>query len=953
MPTIDYLTGFNHRIASLDATQTIGAGGTIAIDTDIARKGGTSLKITNGASSLTRQVYSLSRSSNTAVAVVYAYISTLPSTVSDIFGFFDSSTNKYIGIGMGGDNFFELTYSTDGSGASSRDEIASAVSTGNWYRFELSLDGSTSTWATSFGIATDNKSLTTGTDTISASGSLTFDKFFIGGLFFSSGSVINFTDMAISLQSADYPIGPISVLGYSPTSVGTHNLDASTSSYFFSETQAPPGGTTTALTTSETTSYQSIDDIALDGGTDAVKVTTAVGPPNTPTFRSAGTWSFAANNVANPLTLTPGAPAGKAVGDLLLLVCESRSITATVATPSGWNLLTNFPKRSGTASGGTIYLFSRIADGTGNDTPSPIWSGLTTGTSGDASGAGILAFTNLTETQDATAISQDLSAQGSTSSITGITTVTNNSMVINVEMKLLESSGQTSTVTTYTERSDNSTTSGTGHIVATSSLVKTPAGASGSGTVTWSGTTSARALIATIALKATTSTLQPTNTWYAEYGFGISSRYYDNFYGTDNAAYGIKSTAGTDSGILEQFVADFGILKSVILNLSKAGVPTGQLQCQIRDVNGTTTIATADATLDVSTLTTSPLDYTFTFASGVTLSTGTVYSIVLTMTSGSLSGVNYVAWENNTTDSIAGLGAYTSNNGGTSWGSQPKLCRYKTQYIQVSFSSDPYAARAIVAQELDTAVSSTWAAKLYDSVQGSNTEDISNSSISTTTKTYVGKTFPGRPAVTQTVGNDSSGSVFGDTSSDLYLATSFVLSTTGLLRSVTLYLQKFTGSPSDNVVATVYADNAGVPGTVLGSALIAGSSLTSSTAAYSFDVGRISLVSGTTYWVGVNRSGAADAANYYLWTNGGSGTLVPGSAGPTWGVASGTAGHADILIETPWTLAALNSTRLRFGYTAAASGRPRLAAAMLEAAFPIRSFIFDTRRVQRNNLLRR
>ncbi len=220
-------------------------------------------------------------------------------------------------------------------------------------------------------------------------------------------------------------------------------------------------------------------------------------------FRSAGTWSFTANNVANNLTLTPGAPSGKANGDLLVLVCESRSITATVATPNGWNVVSGFPKRSATASGGSIYVFTRIATGGADDAPGPAWSGVTTGTSGDASGAGILCFQNTTETLDGTVQSSDLAAQTNTSVIPAFTTATAGSMVIGIAVKLLESSSQTSTVATFTERSDNSTTSGTGHIVAASSLLVAGTGSSGTATVTWSATTSARALTASLGLKAT------------------------------------------------------------------------------------------------------------------------------------------------------------------------------------------------------------------------------------------------------------------------------------------------------------------------------------------------------------------------------------------------------------------------------------------------------------------
>lgn len=222
-------------------------------------------------------------------------------------------------------------------------------------------------------------------------------------------------------------------------------------------------------------------------------------------FRSAGTWAFTPNNVATPATLSPGAPAGVAVGDCLILVSASRSITATAATPSGWTLVTGFPKRSATASGGSIYVWTRIADGTASDTPSVTWSSLTTGTSGDSTGAGILCYQGLSATLDGTVQASDLSAQTTTSVIPAFTTGSANSMVIGVAMKLLESSGQTSTVATFTERADASTTSGTGHIVEVSDKLQATAGSSGTATVTWSATTSARALAVSLGLKAAAS----------------------------------------------------------------------------------------------------------------------------------------------------------------------------------------------------------------------------------------------------------------------------------------------------------------------------------------------------------------------------------------------------------------------------------------------------------------
>jgi hypothetical protein len=193
-------------------------------------------------------------------------------------------------------------------------------------------------------------------------------------------------------------------------------------------------------------------------------------------FRSAGTISFTANNVASPFTATPGAPASVAVGDFLMLVCETRSITATVATPSGWTLVSGLPKRSGTASGGSFYVFVRIADGTASDTPSPVFTGQTTGTSGDACGAKLYCYTGLSITLDGTVQVSDLSAQTTTSVIPAFTTGTNNSMAIGICMKLAELSSQTSTVATFTERGDDQTTTGTGHTIEVCEKLQAAAG---------------------------------------------------------------------------------------------------------------------------------------------------------------------------------------------------------------------------------------------------------------------------------------------------------------------------------------------------------------------------------------------------------------------------------------------------------------------------------------------
>lgn len=221
----------------------------------------------------------------------------------------------------------------------------------------------------------------------------------------------------------------------------------------------------------------------------------------TPVFRAAGTAVYTANNVASPTTLSPTKNASTANGDLMVLVTASRSITATVATPSGWDLATGFPKASGTTSGGKIYIFTRIADGTANDAPSVVWSSLTTGTSGDSCSARILSYDDVRNVQDGTPPAANDAASTTSITIPAHTTSLDKSLVIGVAIRVNDTA-HTFTVATFTERTDDHTTTGTGHGTEVSELVKSPAGSSGTATVTPSNTTSSRTLAVSLAYEA-------------------------------------------------------------------------------------------------------------------------------------------------------------------------------------------------------------------------------------------------------------------------------------------------------------------------------------------------------------------------------------------------------------------------------------------------------------------
>jgi hypothetical protein len=213
-----------------------------------------------------------------------------------------------------------------------------------------------------------------------------------------------------------------------------------------------------------------------------------------------------ANNVATPTTLAPTAPTARRQGDLLVLVTNARGITNACATPTNWNLVTGFPVTSATASGGRIYVFTRIADGSTSDDASFQWSSLTTGTTGDSATARILAFSGATQTRDAIAATPTDAAATTSFNIPTITTATNNALVIGIGMRVNDTA-HTFTVATYTERSDDHTTSGTGHGTEVSSLVQGTAGAVAAAAITPSATVSSRVLATAVAFQPTVDTI--------------------------------------------------------------------------------------------------------------------------------------------------------------------------------------------------------------------------------------------------------------------------------------------------------------------------------------------------------------------------------------------------------------------------------------------------------------
>jgi hypothetical protein len=143
---------------------------------------------------------------------------------------------------------------------------------------------------------------------------------------------------------------------------------------------------------------------------------------------------------------------------------------------------------------------------------------------------------------------------------------------------------------------------------------------------------------------------------------------------TDNVTYKSDNTGYVY--FASDFVAGSSYsLDKISLKLSKSGSPTANLTVHIYSESSSKPNASLgeSGAIASSTLTTSAADYEFTFASAISITSGTHYWVVL-MLNGNAHGTNYVKWhgDSSTANGGHGYGRYT-----TSWSgldSSGQLC---------------------------------------------------------------------------------------------------------------------------------------------------------------------------------------------------------------------------------------------------------------------------------------
>jgi hypothetical protein len=482
MATLIGLTGWNHGIASVTGTGSVDT-------TTVRRVGGSSLRLnpTAGVSEWFGAAGAGSPSGpGKANLTVYFNYATFPGNQCPVAGVLAQS-GDWLGVAYDPTTGQLIPASRVSSPSFINAPFGPVLSTGVWYRLEVSADMSTATYAWDARVAVGDGSATLMTH--QTQGTIGGD--FVIDITLGNTSTIDtsdtfdvyFTDCAWSNTAADYPIGPITVRGYSPNGVGTHNLDAATSQFFFKN-----NGSDTALTTSETTSYQNIDEIPVGSSSDDIRVESIT---SSTTISRIG--------VANSATTTVTVPA-HAVGDLILIFAYETGSATVPTVPAGYTSLGNFSNGGSPSSRHAGVLGYKIATAT-NDT-SGTWTGATN-------------LVCMVYRGCATPTSGDVVLNsGSSASIDyPALTVSDHTNSWVAAFVGTASSGGTTAPTGLTNRT-GATTRG-GHDSGA------PFGAD------WSDRTvavsSERWGTAVIELKNATTVTQPTNTWYAEYTFPSES----------------------------------------------------------------------------------------------------------------------------------------------------------------------------------------------------------------------------------------------------------------------------------------------------------------------------------------------------------------------------------------------------------------------------------------------
>lgn len=410
------LTGLETQVLS-----TAGAGlwdtitGTPAIDTTVKRTGSASLRL--NMADATAWFVRKTISATVVVGRFYVRRDAKPSGRSRFFQFSD------------GTNSIDLSFELSTATTIFLTNVATPASIGSladttFGRIDIKIDVTANPWTVSaylngVGPTTATKAVAASTLTQislgqTGTGQTGYDCY-IDDIYFTTG------------DAADYPLGAGYVLPYVPNRVGTPNYDAATSVFYFKSTD--DGTTKTFLTTSETTSYQTIDEWPPTTGGSADLIGVRGGAGSVPTARTAG-----AKAASTGAGVSPALPASAANDDIEIMVATTavgQTISITANGGGAWTLMDGMPM---TGRGQVIYVWWR-RHATGDSAP-------TVTPTGDHICAGILGYAGCVPTGspiDVTTTGGEDASDTSLSAVTGLTSTINNCLAFAIVSSSVDS----------------------------------------------------------------------------------------------------------------------------------------------------------------------------------------------------------------------------------------------------------------------------------------------------------------------------------------------------------------------------------------------------------------------------------------------------------------------------------------------------------------------------------
>jgi hypothetical protein len=455
--------------------------------------------------------------SNVFVAHLRVYNAVRPGASTSIFQFQDTALITRSGFWMEADGTIRLL-AVEGAGSVVLDVSGPVIAASTWTRYSLLVDASANPWSVKWSV-----NGTAQTDQAPVIPATTFEVAYMGHIDAPGATCDNsFEDLAVWDTAADYSATRnVAVLGYLPNAVGTHNLDAATSVHFFKDV----GGTETALTNSETTSWQVLDDSPIDADTDHIILRTAAGSPTVPVYQAA------ASHSGNPTT-APSATLGTTAADDVLICVVSSGGSNTIPTLAGTysgGAWTAIDSAALATTGAVAAYWSRC---TGNHTGQTV-----TSTTVDSGSLTVARYNNVLAT--ATPIGAN--------KIESATTNAANSkvvLVVGADDNLAVVTAASAGGNALTVRSVPTSSGGADSGVGIADRDQATAGTSGAITTTWGANAAGTGkYLLAFELLGAPSVTQPTNTWYAEYGFAASGET------TDPLAVRAITRIRNDSGV--------------------------------------------------------------------------------------------------------------------------------------------------------------------------------------------------------------------------------------------------------------------------------------------------------------------------------------------------------------------------------------------------------------------